>query len=321
LGRAADLAGLKSSSGFDRLKGRMLFFLPKEAAGAAHVQRLRNDLRQAHRWTSRVLHVPKGQTGVDSHASNAVALLFLFEQENQIQKQFIPRVNGMGCIHDVIKIKRGISTGRNDFFVLTDRGAKDRGLDPEKWLKRVLPTRIHLAATKFSNDHWEELRQAGHACWLLVLPNAKSESFDTAVQEYLKEGLRRGLHTTPTAKSLPAWFSLPIPSTPPDLFVTYFFRGSPRFILNEAGVLHLTNILGGRFVNSALKVTVKGRIVDLLNTKAKQWMKRRPPGREYKGGLRKIEPRELSMLPIDSKILELAGRPHSLAKSIPITLF
>jgi hypothetical protein len=57
--------------------------------------------------------------------------------------------------------------------------------------------------------------------------------------------LGRSVHATPTAESLRTWLSIPVPATPPDVFITYLFRGAPRFVVNQARVCNLTNILGG----------------------------------------------------------------------------
>jgi hypothetical protein len=165
------------------------------------------------------------------------------------------------------------------------------------------------------------LRIEGHPCWLLRLPSGKIEDFEAPVQEYLKEGLQLGLHATATAKALRTWFSLPIPHEPPDVFVTYFFRGVPRFILNKAGVVHLTNILGGRFLSTALDEDCKEKILDSLNNQAAKWMKMSAVGREYKGGLRKIEPRELSTLPIDLSLLKLTNSKSKAAVGRSNSLF
>ena len=45
-------------------------------------------------------------------------------------------------------------------------------------------------------------------------------------------------------------------------------------------------------------------IVESLNAQAKGWIEANA-GREYKGGLGKIEPRELSMLPVDPATVNL----------------
>jgi hypothetical protein len=297
--RAAEIVGSAESNLIRTVPNKRLFFLlPREAAGAAHSRRLREDLNHLYGWTWQNYRIPVVQSGINRHKSNALALLFVAEQKSGRTK-LNSRAISVPVVRDVLQIKRGISTGRNDFFVLTDQQIKEWKI-PKRYLQAVLPTRIPIVGTEFTSEDWEHFRAMGRACWLLTLPVDDVEDFDISVQEYLKEGIKSGVHSTPTAKSFRAWFSLPIPRTPPDVFVTYLFRGAPRFILNSARVLHLTNILGGRFVASATDLKYRRTIVDSLNQQAETWITRNPPGREYKGGLRKIEPRELSMLPINS---------------------
>jgi hypothetical protein len=62
--------------------------------------------------------------------------------------------------------------------------------------------------------------------------------------------------------------------------------------------------LGGRFELPIPDLRVQTKIVDLLDEQAKRWMNANTPGREYKGGLRKIEPRELSLLELDTTTTE-----------------
>lgn len=319
LARGAQLVGNPVSS-MDKSNRRLLFFLPQESAGAAHVQKLREDLRLTHNWTYLEYKIANDQTGVDRHRSNAAALFSVFEQGKHTQKPFRLGSREGACVQDVIHVRRGISTGRNEFFVLTEDDVQRRRIDPKKWLKKVLPTRIHIEGTRFSEEDWERFQQSGHPCWLLALPNEKVE-LDVPIQEYLKEGLRKGFHTTPTARALRTWYSLPIPADPPDVFITYFFRGKPRFILNQAKVFNLTNILSGRFTNRQLHPNTKELVVKQLNGQVEKWMKQRIPGREYKGGLRKIEPRELSMLPIKFEIFQIANPNASEVRTRTATLF
>ena len=318
--RAAELAGFHHLSSDARPYGRLLFFFPIEAAGAKHTRHLRTELLRSHGWNCREHRIPNGQTGIDRHRSNALGLLFAFEQNKvpiNLESQESKPSSSLG---ELLRIRRGISTGCNDFFVLTDDEARRRKI-PRKRLREVLPTRIRITSKNFSREEWDRLRISGHRCWLLALPNGKIDDFETPVQEYLKEGLRRGLHATPTAKALRTWFSLPVPAEPPDLFVTYFFRGQPRFILNSARVIHLTNILGGKFLAGTLDENIKERIVDSLDIQAERWMKSDTVGREYKGGLKKIEPRELSKLPINSSLLKVANRGKTAAAGRAISLF
>lgn len=293
---------------------RLLFYLPNEAAGAAHARRLRDELERFHGWTWDKYKIPNSHAGVDRHPSNSLALFFVFEKM-KLRNQPPQRQSKTSTrLQDLMKIRRGISTGCNQYFVLMDEDARIRQI-PSRYLLEVLPTRIPIRGSSFSKQDWELLRKSGRPCWLLALPNTSVENLDKHVQMYLKEGIRRGVHMTPTAKALRNWFSIPVPAEPPDVFVTYLFRGAPRFVLNSAGVRHLTNILGGRFVSDKFHVRNQESIIEVLNIQAIRW---KNAGRVYKGGLRKIEPRELSMLPIDPAIIK---SPTSEREAKTVSLF
>jgi len=317
LSRAANLA----TPATDKVvsQRRLLFFLPKEAEGAAHTRRLWDGLEKLHGWSQKSLIIPQEQTGIDRHPSNALALLCLFEKKDVSIRPPSLQPRSDVCVGDILQVKRGISTGCNDFFVLTDEEARDRKL-PRRYLRAVLPTRIPIRGFCFTKADWEALRRSQHPCWLLCLPKGDITDFEPAIQEYLKEGLRRGVHATPTAVALKTWFSMRIPSDPPDVFITYLFRGSPRFLVNQARVLNLTNILGGRFVSPVTDLNRQEFVVNSLNRIAEKWIKDKLAGREYKGGLMKIEPRELSMLPIDSALFQSldSRKPPSASLALPL---
>jgi adenine-specific DNA-methyltransferase len=303
--QAAKLASADPSMMPDNQNSRLLFFLPKEAAGAAHARRLRDDLKRVHGWSWHENTIATPQTGVDQR-SNALALFYVFERkEAPVESHALPSKPAF-CVGEFLRIRRGISTGCNEFFVLTEEEVSRRRI-PMRRLRAVLPTRVPITSRNFSKGDWELLRKSGHRCWLLALPSTDLEVFETPVQEYLKEGIRRGVHATPTAQSLRRWFSIPIPTEPADVFVSYLFRGAPHFALNGARVLHLTNILGGRFLPPLAATTCPETIIDLLNEQARRWIEGDMPGREYKGGLRKIEPRELSRLAVDSSVVDLVN--------------
>jgi len=321
LSRAAELAGSTRSVNHENStrNRRLLFLLPKEYAGAAHAVKLRHDLQSMHGWIYHKYKIPFRQTGIDRHRSNALALLFVFQKKKATRPVSSVELNEIARVKDILCIRRGISTGRNDFFVLTQE-VVDRKRISRKYLEKVLPTRIHLPSGAFKEDDWERLREEGYPCWLLVLPDIEIAEFERPLQEYLREGLRRGLHATPTAKTLRTWFSLPVKDVP-DVFITYFFRGAPRFILNDAKVFHLTNILGGRFVSTIHNQETRKAITCSLNEQAKDWMRSQATGREYKGGLRKIEPRELSQLTVDSALIDLLGTQKRAATATTGSLF
>src|SRR5262245_36600128 len=111
LARAAELASI-SLSRDDMLNVRLLFFLPQEAAGAAHARRLRADLQRVHGWRWSEYKIPAQQTGIDTHRSNALALFFVFERTRQRYQSYAdPSTTTTASVSDILEIKRGISTG------------------------------------------------------------------------------------------------------------------------------------------------------------------------------------------------------------------
>lgn len=316
--RGADLVRENSSDdSIDISNPRLLFFFPSEASGAAHSRQLRDDLKRIHGWRWDEYFVPRDR--MEKQQSDALALFFAFERTG-VRTSTHRRISQRGyVVGDALEIKRGISTGCNDFFVLTDAEAQERKI-PRRRLLPVLPTRIGTKNQEFSSADWDALRLSHHPCWLLYLPTVNIQDLEPPVQAYLKEGIQRGLHSTPTAQRLKTWFSLPIPTRPPDIFVTYFFRGAPRFVINTAHVFHLTNILGGWFRHSALTAPIRHQLVDVLNATAVEWIDEHAAGREYRGGLRKIEPKELQKLPLPASVANLIRREAD-PKELSLALF
>lgn len=317
--QAAALTSEGTPKESELLQARLLFFLPREAGGAAHVRRLREDMLRSKQWTSSEYTIPIKDTAVDRR-SNALALFYVFDRNGRPEDQHAVKTKARICLGDVLRVRRGISTGCNEFFVLNDEQIRCRNL-PIHRFRPVLPTRVRIAQDILSKRDWELFRRTGQRCWLLTLPPSDVDEFETPIREYLREGIRLGVHDTPTARASRAWYSIPVPAEPPDVFITYLFRGNPNFTLNEARVLHLTNILGGRFVTSIADNARQEKAIDLLNHQARQWFAEGTAGREYRGGLRKIEPRELSNLPVQLGLLDTMGIDFHTLDSERLTLF
>lgn len=211
-------------------------------------------------------------------------------------------------LRSIASVRRGISTGANDFFVITSAEAARLGV-PSKYLVRIIPTRIKLEASNFmfEKSDWDILDRQGKPCWLLHIPSDQTiDELPSKLKQYLREGERRRVPLVPTCKSRKQWFSLKLGQGSPLLVYTYMSR-RPRFLYNKAGTYILTNLLGvypknaGRFSDSMAR-----DFVAQLNRDFLKWIRNEDAGRVYAGGLRKFEPGDLEQMPVSKGLLGLA---------------
>lgn len=137
------------------------------------------------------------------------------------------------------RVMRGIATGDNKYFLLTERQRLELGLG----LSCVLPclSKSNLAAKYiFSTDHFADLIQSEKPVWLF---RAYGNEQDPAVQKYLAEGECRGSNHRYLTKNRSPWYG--VEDRPPaPLLATTFSRNGIRWVRNEAGVRFLTAFHG-----------------------------------------------------------------------------
>ena len=215
-------------------------------------------------------------------------------------------------LSDFFDIKRGIATGDNGFFVMTDAEAAERSI-PGWALRPVLPGARNLPQDIVpADDHGTPLLDRK----LFLLDPEKAEE-DIAEQSphllaYLQSGLEKVSGTYLCSRRKPWWYSQE--KRPPTPFLcTYMGRirkdAQPpfRFILNHSNATAL---------NVYLMMYPKGVLAAQLEEdpqlKTATWeaLRRIRPqevmreGRVYGGGLRKVEPKELGRVPAD-RLMEL----------------
>src|SRR5437016_1162313 len=127
-------------------------------------------------------------------------------------------------------VHRGISTGANSFFLLTESDAQRNHISSE-FLKPILPPRVSQESGTYTHADWEKHKILGKPCWLLSI--SRMSSFDQLppyLKKYVKIGDANQISMTPTSKSRKPWYSVPL-SSPPDFVFTYISR-NPQFIFN-----------------------------------------------------------------------------------------
>jgi hypothetical protein len=198
-------------------------------------------------------------------------------------------------LSDFARVRRGIATGSNKFFCLTQAEVDNWGVE-ERYLTPCLVGARDLPSdgSAITWEHFSMLRDEGRRCWLLWCHAPKTELAGTRVLEYIRHGEKIGVNEAYNCRSRSPWYSVEQVGAP-DWFVTYMNRENARFSRNLIGARCLTSLLNVWAAEGVDKSWLDAElssplIPDLL----------RSVGRNYGGGLGKTEPRELLRLPLPS---------------------
>jgi hypothetical protein len=211
---------------------------------------------------------------------------------------------GEATLGDLFSIKRGLATGANSFFIMSEASARELGL-PKQFLKPILPGPRYL-----TSDVIEALPggapDVSPRLFLLDCsePEERIRSAWPRLYQYLQRGRAQNVHATYLTSRRTPWYSQE--QRPPAPFLcTYMGRASNgkhpiRFLWNRSqATAH----------NVYLMLYPQGRLREALNAQPElqarvfEALKRINPshviseGRVYGGGLHKVEPKELAQIP------------------------
>jgi predicted RNA methylase len=218
---------------------------------------------------------------------------------------------------DLFRIKRGIATGANKFFIMTAEQAAERGI-PRRYLRPILPPARQLACDQVpANDDGEPL--IAHALWLLDcrMPEDQVRAHYPRLWRYLEEGrstVGRGYLCT---RRTP-WYTQER-REPTSFLCTYMARGRGRERRRSgiAGGDGAADCDAGRFIfNSSQAIVANTYLMLYPREPLARYIGADPQrarcvwqalvgigsaaimagGRVYGGGLYKIEPRELTAI-------------------------
>ena len=223
-------------------------------------------------------------------------------------------------LSDFFRIKRGLATGDNSYFILSVEDIERRKLPPDAF-QPILPNPRYLpedvvAADAKGNPMLDRR---------LFLLNCQLEEEQIrwqypALWKYLQAGKAKGIAERYICRHRTLWYTQE--HRPPSPFVcTYFGRndkknGRPfRFILNHSRAT-AANVYLMLYPKELLTCaldgdpTLKTRIWRILNDISPKTML--GEGRVYGGGLHKLEPKELGNVPATSiaEILPTAGKVY-----------
>ncbi len=191
-------------------------------------------------------------------------------------------------------IVRGIATGANDFFTLSDDEVVQWGLEQAN-LRPVLTKTREVPGYIFSQADFDRWGREGKKRWLLYLTEPVTPG--TAEARYIQRGEAQGLPERSLVKTRSLWYLME-QREPAPIYFTYLSRRRPRFIYNTTDALALNVFLCIYPIPTISKDTtmLKALLAVLNSLVARDSL--RHVGRSYGGDTIKIEPREMDRLPV-----------------------
>jgi hypothetical protein len=202
---------------------------------------------------------------------------------------------------------RGIATGANDFFFLSQKRAFELRI-PHSYLLPAVGRTRDVNGDVLRPEDLSELDRKGRPTLLVALDGRPVSAFPPAVQEYISKGEKAGLAEKPLIATRKPWYKMERRTVPPFLFA-YLGRRNTRFIKNLANAVPLTGFLCvyPRNTDPAIHDAL-WRLLSHPDTLASLAR----VGKTYGGGAIKVEPRALERLPLSKAALRESGlaSPH-----------
>lgn len=194
-------------------------------------------------------------------------------------------------LKDIAYIVRGIATGANDFFALTDQEVEEEGVE-QSFLRPVITRTRYAQGFIFTDDDFKQLGEKNKKRWLLYLDGELKEMKERNIAKYIEKGEKAGISKRSLVQTRKRWYAMEQREIPPIIY-TYLTRKRSRFILNNAEALALNVFLLIYPIPSIVKdeKTLKAFLAILNSGIVKKNI--RQVGRSYGGDTIKVEPRQL----------------------------
>ncbi len=201
---------------------------------------------------------------------------------------------------DFFRIKRGIATGDNAFFILGEHEIAARTLPPEAF-RPILPSPRYVLGNEILGNPIPALDRRLYLLDTRLSEDEIAERFPTLFA-YLEEGKARGINERYLCRHRTPWYAQE-DRPPAPIVCTYLGRGDTktgrpfRFILNHSTAT-VANVYLAMYPTPVLARAMETdpslirRVWDRLNQIPTEHLL--GEGRVYGGGLHKLEPKELA---------------------------
>lgn len=205
---------------------------------------------------------------------------------------------------DFVHVMRGVATGANDFFLMTDEQARQLGI-PKRYFVRAIGRTRDVPTEEITQETLAALSAKGRPTLLLSLDDEPIEAFPEALRHHLEKGKAQGLPNRPLISQRRPWYKMESRIVPPFLFA-YLGRRNSRFIRNSAQIVPLTSFLcvyprrdEPDYIEQVWRILSNPETVANLHL----------IGKSYGDGAVKVEPRSLEKLPIPDAVIEESKMP------------
>jgi adenine-specific DNA-methyltransferase len=221
------------------------------------------------------------------------------------QKQNSLKYKNLIPFNSVAKVKRGIATGANEYFIFSIEKAKKYKMDT-KYLLPCITASKDIILPIFTTDDFDNLKNSNKNIFLF---NGVNQN-DNYVKEYIEYGEKQNIHQRHLTSKRKPWYKLE--NRPPaPILVGVFNRKGLKFIRNEANILNLTTFHCIYLANSLFQnIDIDLLFAYFLTDTAKEIFN--DESREYGNGLKKFEPNDLN----NAKILNIFNLDISIKNKI-----
>ena len=190
-------------------------------------------------------------------------------------------------VGDYFDCRRGIATGANEYFCLTQSDMRSHGLS-ENHVSPCITKATDATGLVFSSSKFDLLTKQNRRCYLLN-PSHHSDT----LKRYLEIGLKQGVHLRHLPSHRSVWY-LPESRAPADIWAAVFSRENAKFILNTSGARNLT-CFHGLYAKPGHR-----NLAPLMTLYLNSSLGRRAfaeVNRFYGDGLNKLEPKDVEAMP------------------------
>lgn len=223
-----------------------------------------------------------------------------------------PSVIRMG---DWVTPRIGVVTGNNDFFILSRTEQREKDLS-DKYLVPIIRRPAYFTGLWVTDEDLHVFADNGNKTLLLAIMQIESK-LPKAVQNYIRLGVKNGVHNAQKCRARTPWYVVPQTFVPP-AFMQCMSAAWPRVVVNQSRYTCTNNILRLSWKRSGERSSLDWLRLALGTLSTLSQLSAELVGRSYGGGVLKVEPTELGFLVVPLIPLEdterLAGQVDSLLR-------